>query len=58
VIYELHVGDFFGGENDASERGQFKHVTEKIDYLKELGVNASMCFLLTKIFDEKISLLL
>lgn len=42
VIYEIHVGDFSGGESDPTARGQFKNVTQKIDYLKELGVNASM----------------
>lgn len=41
VIYEIHVGDFSGGENDANARGTFKNVTKKIDYLKSLGVNAS-----------------
>ncbi|CAF3877089.1 unnamed protein product [Adineta steineri] len=40
VIYEIHVGDFSGGENDPLLRGQFKDVTRKIDYLKQLGVNA------------------
>ncbi|CAF5030206.1 unnamed protein product [Rotaria sp. Silwood1] len=40
VIYEIHVGDFSGGDNDTHARGQFKHVQEKIEYLKELGVNA------------------
>ncbi|CAF1129819.1 unnamed protein product [Rotaria sordida] len=40
VIYEIHVGDFSGGDNDPNARGQFKNVKEKIDYLKELGVNA------------------
>ncbi|MBD2157405.1 alpha-amylase family glycosyl hydrolase [Leptolyngbya sp. FACHB-16] len=40
VIYEMHVGDFSGGENDPFERGQFVHVIEKLDYLCELGVNA------------------
>lgn len=40
VIYEMHVGDFSGGENDPYERGQFVHVIEKLDYLCELGVNA------------------
>ena len=34
VIYELHVGDFAG-----KERGKFKHVIEKLDYLKDLGIN-------------------
>ena len=42
VIYEIHVGDFSGGESDPNARGQFNNVTEKIEYLKELGVNASM----------------
>lgn len=32
VIYELHIGTF-------SPRGDIKGVTEKLDYLKELGVN-------------------
>lgn len=40
VIYEMHVGDFSGGENDPYERGKFVHVIEKLDYLCELGVNA------------------
>lgn len=44
VIYELHVGDFTGGHGDHGkgreyEKGQFKHVIEKLDYLKELGIN-------------------
>jgi len=53
VIYEIHVGDFSGGENDPHARGQFKYVREKIDYLKELGVNASMDFLFIQIFGLK-----
>lgn len=40
VIYEMHVADFSGGEDDKFARGQFKHVLEKLDYLCELGVNA------------------
>lgn len=40
VIYEMHVADFSGGEDDPHARGQFKHVLEKLDYLSELGVNA------------------
>ena len=40
VIYELHVGDFSGGEDDPYARGQYKHVVEKLDYLCELGINA------------------
>ena len=44
VIYELHVGDFTGGHGDRGpggeyEKGQFKHVIEKLDYLRELGIN-------------------
>ena len=40
VIYELHVGDFSGGEVDTKPRGRYKHVCEKLDYLSELGVSA------------------
>jgi 1,4-alpha-glucan branching enzyme len=40
VIYELHVGDFSGGEDDPYARGKYKHVIEKLDYLSELGINA------------------
>lgn len=40
VIYEMHVADFSGGENDDYARGQFKHVIEKLDYLYDLGINA------------------
>ncbi|WP_041619749.1 alpha-amylase family glycosyl hydrolase [Stanieria cyanosphaera] len=40
VIYELHVGDFSGGEDDPKIRGRYQHVTEKLDYLIDLGINA------------------
>lgn len=40
VIYEVHVADFSGGEDDPKPRGQYKHVIEKLDYLCELGINA------------------
>lgn len=40
VIYELHVGDFTGGEDDPKTRGQYQHMVEKLDYLVELGINA------------------
>lgn len=40
VIYEMHVGDFSGGENDPYPRGNYQHVIEKLDYLCELGINA------------------
>ena len=39
VIYELHVGDFSGGEDDPYARGKYKHVVEKLDYLVDLGIN-------------------
>lgn len=41
VIYEIHVGDFTGGETPETPRGTFKNIKEKIEYLKQLGVNAS-----------------
>ncbi|MGB3613468.1 MAG: alpha-amylase family glycosyl hydrolase, partial [Elainellaceae cyanobacterium] len=40
VIYETHVHDFSGGEDDPNPRGQYKHVIEKLDYLQDLGINA------------------
>jgi len=40
VIYELHVGDFSGGEDDPFTRGKYTDVTLKLDYLAELGINA------------------
>ncbi|MEQ8753621.1 MAG: alpha-amylase family glycosyl hydrolase [Coleofasciculus sp. G1-WW12-02] len=40
VIYEMHVGDFSGGEDDPYPRGNYQHVIEKLDYLVELGINA------------------
>ncbi|MEG4987200.1 alpha-amylase family glycosyl hydrolase [Microcoleus sp. BR0-C5] len=40
VIYEMHIADFSGGEDDPFARGQYKHVVEKLDYLVELGINA------------------
>ena len=40
VIYEMHVGDFSGGEDDPFERGKYFNVVEKLDYLTDLGVNA------------------
>lgn len=40
VIYELHVGDFSGGEKDNKARGKYQDVIEKLDYLCELGINA------------------
>ncbi|MGK7916955.1 MAG: alpha-amylase family glycosyl hydrolase [Prochloraceae cyanobacterium] len=40
VIYEMHVSDFSGGEDDPYPRGNYQHVREKLDYLCELGINA------------------
>lgn len=40
ILYEILVHDFSGGEDDPHPRGQLKHVTEKLDYLCELGINA------------------
>ncbi len=40
VIYELHVGDFSGGEDDANPRGKYRHVIEKLDSICDLGINA------------------
>lgn len=40
IIYEMHVADFSGGEDDPYARGKYKHVVEKLDYLCELGINA------------------
>ncbi|HEY1685608.1 MAG TPA: alpha-amylase family glycosyl hydrolase [Tepidisphaeraceae bacterium] len=43
VIYELHVGDFSGGLGDKGSprvKGHFRGVTEKLDYLVDLGINA------------------
>jgi len=40
VIYEMHVANFSGGEDDPHPRGKYKHVIEKLDYLCELGINA------------------
>lgn len=38
VIYQVHVKSFFDANNDGV--GDFKGLTEKLDYIVELGVNA------------------
>ncbi len=38
VIYELHVRSFFDSNNDGI--GDFTGLTQKLDYLKDLGVTA------------------
>lgn len=42
VIYELHVGDFSGGPGDEQNpnKGKFQAVIDKLDYLKDMGINA------------------
>lgn len=41
IIYEMHLGDFRGGQGDtAVECGDFKNAIEKLDYLAQLGINA------------------
>src|SRR5690606_31202576 len=38
VIYQIHVRAFFDSNNDGI--GDFKGLTEKLDYVQRLGVNA------------------
>ena len=38
VIYELHVRAFFDGNGDG--KGDFAGLTQKLDYLQDLGVTA------------------
>jgi maltose alpha-D-glucosyltransferase/alpha-amylase len=38
IIYELHVRSFFDGDGDGV--GDFRGLTEKLDYLQDLGVTA------------------
>ncbi|MBW4560839.1 MAG: alpha amylase C-terminal domain-containing protein [Mojavia pulchra JT2-VF2] len=40
IIYEMHVADFTGGEVDSEKRGKYLDAIEKLDYLRELGINA------------------
>ena len=40
IIYEMHVGDFSGGEDDPFIRGKYTDVIAKLDYLADLGINA------------------
>jgi 1,4-alpha-glucan branching enzyme len=42
IIYEIHVGDFSGGKGDRGNqrlKGKFSDVTEKLNYLSDLGIN-------------------
>ena len=40
VIYQLHVKSFFDGNNDGI--GDFQGLTQKLDYIAELGVNTHL----------------
>jgi 1,4-alpha-glucan branching enzyme len=40
VIYELHVGTFVFDPTSRKGRGTFRSVTSKLDYLRDLGINA------------------
>ncbi|MDV3000658.1 MAG: Pullulanase [Chroococcopsis gigantea SAG 12.99] len=40
VIYEMHLADFTGGEDDEHKRGTYKDAIAKLDHLVELGINA------------------
>jgi 1,4-alpha-glucan branching enzyme len=40
VIYELHIGTFVAGGNPAQPNGTFASAATKLDYLKDLGINA------------------
>lgn len=43
VIYEIHVGDFAGGNEESRRwhgKGTFHHLCDRLEYLTSLGVNA------------------
>jgi 1,4-alpha-glucan branching enzyme len=40
VIYELHIGTFYRGDDDEDRPGTFDDAIEKLAHLKRLGVNA------------------
>jgi 1,4-alpha-glucan branching enzyme len=40
VIYELHVGSFLFERDGRTKRGNFDTVIGKLDYLRDLGINA------------------
>ncbi|WP_330220709.1 alpha-amylase family glycosyl hydrolase [[Phormidium ambiguum] IAM M-71] len=40
VIYELHVADFSSSDANSEKREVLKQLIDKLDYLKELGINA------------------
>jgi len=40
VIYEMHIADFTGGEIDPDKKGRYTDAIAKLDYLRDLGINA------------------
>uniref|UniRef100_B8HU06 Alpha amylase catalytic region n=1 Tax=Cyanothece sp. (strain PCC 7425 / ATCC 29141) TaxID=395961 RepID=B8HU06_CYAP4 len=40
IIYEMHIADFSGGEDDPERRGKYQDAIAKLDYLQDLGINA------------------
>ncbi len=40
ILYEMHLADFCGKGTDVNRPDKLKRVTEKLDYLSELGINA------------------
>jgi hypothetical protein len=40
LIYQVHVKSFFDSNNDGV--GDFRGVTEKLDYIRDLGVTADL----------------
>lgn len=41
IIYEMHIGDFCGGEGDGDNAaGTFERLLAKLDYLHDLGITA------------------
>jgi 1,4-alpha-glucan branching enzyme len=39
-VYELHIGTFYDPRSGSSQSGRYLDATNKLDYLKSLGVNA------------------
>lgn len=40
IMYELHIADFRGGPGDEGAKGNFQGLIDKLDYLRDLGINA------------------
>jgi 1,4-alpha-glucan branching enzyme len=54
VIYELHIGSFLFDAASPRQRGSFAAATGKLDYLRDLGINAIEVMALAE-FDGDIS---